>query len=270
MGFEYGFTRDYPETLVCWEAQFGDFVNGAQIIIDQFLTAGEDKWGLLSGLVLLLPHGYEGAGPEHSSARLERFLQLCGEDNIQVAQPSTAAQHFHLLRRQGLLKWKKPLIVMTPKSALRLAAATSNSSECINGEFYKVMGDDPKFDRAERLLLCTGKIAHELRAEREKRGALDTAVITIEQLYPFPEEQLAEVVDRYHEATSVVWVQEEPANMGALSFVRPYLDQLSDRKISTVRRSASASPATGSAKAHELEQRAIINLAFANRSDKRG
>lgn len=264
MGFEYGYSRDYPETLVCWEAQFGDFVNGAQIIIDQFLSSAEDKWKLLSGLTLLLPHGFEGQGPEHSSARLERFLQLCAEDNMQVVQPSNAAQYFHLLRRQVRRKWRKPLIVMTPKSMLRLPAATSPLSEFTSGRFKNVIGDDTAYDSASRVIICSGKIVHELRTERTKRETKDTAIITLEQLYPFPETELAEELSRYENVKNVIWVQEEPANMGALFFVRPYLDQLADRgTVSTVRRSASASPATGSAKAHELEQKALIHLAFA-------
>jgi len=264
MGYEYGYSRDYPEALTCWEAQFGDFANGAQVIIDQFISAGEDKWKLLSGLVLLLPHGFEGMGPEHSSARLERFLQLCAEDNMQVVQPSTAAQYFHLLRRQVKRKWRKPLIVMTPKSMLRLPAATSDLSMLTSGRFENVIGDTEEFNKAERVLICSGKIVHELKAERQKRGANDTAIITIEQLYPFPETELARELSRYGNLKNVVWVQDEPANMGALFFVRPYLDQLADRgTVSTVRRSASASPATGSHKAHELEQRALIHLAFA-------
>ena len=264
MGFEYGYSRGTPEGLVCWEAQFGDFVNGAQIIIDQFISAAEDKWGLLSGLVLLLPHGFEGQGPEHSSARLERFLQLCGEDNMQVIQPSNAAQYFHALRRQVIRKWRKPLIVMTPKSMLRLSAACSQVAEFEADEFLNVIQDPMPTDDVSKVILCTGKIVHDLRAEREKRGLKDTAIVTLEQLYPFPEHELEEVLSKYTQMKNLVWVQEEPANMGALSFVRPYLDQLADRgTVSTVRRSTSASPATGSHKAHELEQKALIHLAFA-------
>ena len=264
MGFEYGYSRGTPEGLVCWEAQFGDFVNGAQIIIDQFLSAAEDKWGLLSGLVLLLPHGFEGQGPEHSSARLERFLQLCGEDNMQVVQPSNAAQYFHVLRRQVLRKWRKPLIVMTPKSMLRLPAACSQIAEFEAGEFLNVIQDPIAAEGVTKVILCSGKIVHDLRAEREKRGLTDTAIITLEQFYPFPEHDLEVVLSKYGEIKSLVWVQEEPANMGALSFVRPYLDQLADRgTVSTVRRSASASPATGSYKAHDMEQKALVHLAFA-------
>ncbi len=263
VGFEYGFTRDYPEALVCWEAQFGDFVNGAQVIIDQFISAGEDKWALLSGLVMLLPHGFEGGGPEHSHARLERFLQSCAEDNMQVCQPSTSGQYFHLLRRQALRKWRKPLIVMTPKSMLRAAAACSNRSVFIEGKFTNVLNDDESYRNADRLLLCSGKIAHELRAERKKRGDSSTAIVVVEQLYPLPEEELQSVFTTFPKAKSVVWVQEEPANMGALPYIRPHLKRLSNgRKVTKVSRSASASPATGSPKAHALEQEAIINLAF--------
>lgn len=263
VGFEYGYSRDYPEALVCWEAQFGDFVNGAQIIIDQFLSAGEDKWGLLSGLTLLLPHGYEGQGPEHSSARLERFLQLAGEDNMQVAYPSTAANYFHLLRRQALRKWRKPLVVCTPKGILRLPAACSELKEFTDSEFQTVIDDADIYAGAERVLLCTGKIVHELRAERKKQEIQDTAIVAIEQLYPFPEADLARVLDKYSAATVIVWVQEEPANMGALFFVKPLIERIAGgRSITTVRRSASASPATGSAKAHAMEQSALIKFAF--------
>ncbi len=263
IGFEYGYSRDYPEALVLWEAQFGDFVNGAQIIIDQFLCAGEDKWQMLSGLVMLLPHGFEGAGPEHSSARLERFLQSAAEDNIQVCNPSTAGQYYHLLRRQALRKWRKPLVVMTPKSMLRAAAASSSLDYLANGAFHCVMGEGKEYLNAEKLLICSGKISHELRAEREKRGDNNFSIITIEQLYPLPEKELVSVLKKHSAAKSIVWVQEEPANMGALSYIRPHLERLADgRKVTTVRRSASASPATGSPKAHALEQEAIIKLAF--------
>ena len=264
VGFEYGFTRDYPESLVCWEAQFGDFVNGAQIIIDQFISAAEDKWALLSGLVMLLPHGFEGQGPEHSHARLERFLQLCAEDNIQVCQPSTAAQYFHLLVRQGLRKWRKPLVVMTPKSMLRAKVACSSRDEFISGSFQTVIDDTEQYRNADRLLFCSGKIVHELRAERAKREDNSVAILPVEQLYPFPERLLQELIAKFSSAKTLVWVQEEPANMGALQYMLPKLQRLDNRtKVSKVSRSASASPATGSPKAHALEQEAIINLAFA-------
>jgi len=264
VGYEYGFARDFPEALVCWEAQFGDFVNGAQIIIDQFLSAGEDKWSLLSGVVLLLPHGYEGMGPEHSSGRIERFLQLAGEDNLQVIYPSTAAQYFHLLRRQVLRKWRKPLVVFTPKSILRLPAALAQLQDLSEGRFHSVIEDDESFLGAERILLCSGKIVHELRAERKKNNHTDTAILTLEQLYPFPEEELEAILEKYSACRAIVWVQEEPANMGALSYVRPILERIAgERGVTTVKRSTSASPATGSAKAHAMEQEALIKFAFA-------
>ena len=267
VGFEYGFSRDFPETLVLWEAQFGDFVNGAQIIIDQFISAGEDKWGLLSGLALLLPHGFEGAGAEHSSARIERFLQLCAEDNMQVCYPSTAAQQFHLIRRQALRKWRKPLVVFTPKSMLRAAAASSALEQFTSGRFFEVLDDSEEFRNADKLLICSGKIVHELRAERKKREETSTAIITIEQFYPFPEDELREVLLQYQNANQIIWVQEEPANMGGMSYIKPKLDALSGgRKVTTIRRSESASPATGSAKAHAYEQQALLNLAFAKYS----
>jgi 2-oxoglutarate dehydrogenase E1 component len=266
MGFEYGFSRDYPEALVLWEAQFGDFANGAQIIIDQFLAAGEDKWQLLSGLVLLLPHGFEGQGPEHSSARLERYLQLCGEDNLQVCQPSTAAQFFHLLRRQALRAWRKPLVVMTPKSMLRHPEAASPLADFATPRFENVL-PDREIAAARRILLASGKILHELRAERKRRNANDIAIVGLEQLYPFPEAELTAEIERHAGAREVLWVQEEPANMGAFSYVDPILDRLAHRggarSVRSVKRSASASPATGSAKAHALEQKTLIQLAFA-------
>ncbi len=262
LGFEYGYSRDFPEALVCWEAQFGDFANGAQTIFDQFVTAGEDKWGLLSGLVVLLPHGFEGQGPEHSSARIERFLQLAAEDAIQIAQPTTAAQHFHLLRRQVLRKWRKPLIVFTPKSALRLAGAASPVEAFSRTRFLPVLPDD-EIAEARRILLCTGKIVHELRAEREKRGDTETAIVAIEQLYPFPDEALGAALDQFPDARDIRWVQEEPANMGALFFVEPRIERLMrGRHLRTIKRSESASPATGSAKAHRIEQQTLIDVAF--------
>ena len=261
LGFEYGFSRDYPEALVLWEAQFGDFANGAQIIIDQFVTAGEDKWGLLSGVVMLLPHGYEGQGPEHSSARMERYLQLCGEDNIQVCQPSTAAQYFHLLRRQAVRSWRKPLIVMTPKSMLRHKDSASPVAELARDRFLNVV-PDPQVQDAQRLLLCTGKIGHELRRERDKRKDTATAVVLLDQLYPFPETELRAVLEGYPNLRDILWVQEEPANMGAMFFVQPRIERLAGRPIRTLKRSASGSPATGSAKAHAMEQQTLLTLAF--------
>ncbi|MGB0047341.1 MAG: 2-oxoglutarate dehydrogenase E1 component [Terriglobales bacterium] len=270
MGFEYGYSRDYPEALVLWEAQFGDFANVAQAVIDQFVCAGEDKWNLLSGLVLLLPHGYEGQGPEHSSARIERFLQLAARDNIQICQPSNAAQYFHLLRRQALRKWRKPLIVFTPKSMLRHPDALSPLEDLTHQKFLPVIPDTEAQD-AQRILLCTGKIGHELRTGREKRknnanangNELRTAIVFLEQMYPFPEAELTAELQRHSAARDVVWVQEEPANMGALSYMLPRLKFVTDeRPVHSVKRSASASPATGSAKAHEVEQKTLLALAF--------
>ncbi|MCC6396873.1 MAG: 2-oxoglutarate dehydrogenase E1 component, partial [Bacteroidetes bacterium] len=262
LGYEYGFSRDAPESLVIWEAQFGDFANGAQLIIDQFISAGEDKWGLLSGLVLLLPHGYEGQGPEHSSARLERFLQLAAEDNMQICQPSTAAQYFHLLRRQALRVWKKPLILLTPKGMLRHPDACSPREELSSGRFHPTL-DYPAPGDALRLLLCSGKISHELHRERQRLQDAATAIVSIEELYPFPEETLKMALRRYPHIREIVWVQEEPGNMGALAYVLPKLEHIAGRRpVRSMKRSPSASPATGSAKAHAIEQTALVNLAF--------
>jgi len=262
LGFEYGFSRDYPEALVLWEAQFGDFANGAQIIIDQFLSAGEAKWGLLSGLVMLLPHGYEGQGPEHSSARMERYLQLAAQDNIQIAQPSTAAQYFHLLRRQALRKWRKPLIAFTPKSMLRHPDAMSSVADLALDQFQNVLPDNDVVN-PRRLLVCTGKIGHNLRVERARRNDTNVGIIFVDQLYPWPEAELQAALDQHLSATEIVWVQEEPANMGALFYVQPLLKRLAgDRAFLTVKRTASASPATGSAKAHALEEKTLLDLAL--------
>jgi 2-oxoglutarate dehydrogenase E1 component len=262
LGFEYGYSRDYPEALVLWEAQFGDFANSAQIIIDQFISAAEDKWDLPSGVGLLLPHGYEGQGPEHSSARIERYLQLAAEDNIQVCQPSNAAQYFQLLRRQALRRWRKPMIVFTPKSMLRHPDASSPIEDFAQPRFEWVV-PDREVGAAERVLVCTGKIGHELRAERKARGDSNTAILFLDQLYPFPKNELRAEMARHANAREIVWVQEEPANMGALSYVLPRIrTYFPDIPARSVKRSASASPATGSAKAHELEQKTLLTLAF--------
>jgi 2-oxoglutarate dehydrogenase E1 component len=262
LGFEYGYSRDYPEALVLWEAQFGDFVNVAQAIIDQFISAGEDKWKLLSGVVLLLPHGYEGQGPEHSSARIERFLQLAARDNFQICQPSNAAQYFHLLRRQALRHWRKPLIVFTPKSMLRHPDASSPIADFTHPHFLNVL-PDTEITHAKRILLCTGKIGHELRDERKKRKDTSTAIVFLEQMYPFPETELIKELERHSSARDIVWVQEEPANMGAMFYVLPRLRHIAgERPVLSVKRSASASPSTGSAKAHEMEQNTLLALAF--------
>ena len=264
MGFEYGYSRDFPETLVLWEAQFGDFANGAQIVIDQFISAGEEKWGLLSGLVLLLPHGHEGQGPEHPSARIERYLQLSARDNMQVTQPSSAAQYFHLLRRQAMRKWRKPLIVFTPKSMLRHPEAISPIEDFLKPRFEPVVLDNTA-PNATRVLLCTGKIGHELQVERKKRGDQETVICFLDQIYPFPENELRDMMKHYPNATELIWVQEEPANMGALTFVVPKLRRLlQGTPVRSVKRAAAASPSTGSAKAHELEQKTLLTLAFTN------
>ncbi len=267
LGYEYGFSRDFPEALTLWEAQFGDFANGAQIIIDQFISAGEEKWGLLSGLVLLLPHGYEGQGPEHSSARVERYLQLCARDNMQVCQPSSAAQYFHLLRRQALRKWRKPLVCFTPKSMLRHPDASSPISALATGSFQCVVPDHTAApEEVTRILLCTGKIGHELEAERKKLNNTTTAILFLDQIYPFPEAELLAAIAPYQNARELVWVQEEPSNMGAHSFVKPRLRRLLGEKIPvrSIKRQAAASPATGSAKAHQMEQHTLLSLAFSS------
>jgi len=262
LGFEYGFSRDYPDGLVLWEAQFGDFANGAQVIIDQFIVAGEDKWGLLSGLVMLLPHGYEGQGPEHSSGRIERFLQLAAKDHIQVCQPSTAGQYFHLLRRQALRSWRKPLIVFTPKGMLRHPDAASLLSHLANGKFQTVI-QDREVASGERIILCTGKIGHELRRERKRRGDTRTAIIFLEQLHPLPEAELETAFAQHTNAREFLWVQEEPANMGALNHLAPQVERLTrGAPLRSVKRSPSSSPSTGSHTAHEMEQKTLLELAF--------
>jgi len=262
LGFEYGFARDYPEALVLWEAQFGDFANGAQIIIDQFISASEAKWGLLSGVVMLLPHGYEGQGPEHSSARIERYLQLAANDNMQICQPSTAAQYFHLLRRQAMRSWRKPLVVFTPKSMLRHPDASSPVADFGHDRFLNVLPDNDVVN-PRRLLVCSGKIGHNLRVEREKRKDKSVGIIFVEQMYPWPEEELQAALDQHPGAEEIVWVQEEPANMGALFYIMPLLRRIArDRAVLSVKRSASATPATGSAKAHDIEEKTLIDVAL--------
>ncbi|MBI5865747.1 MAG: 2-oxoglutarate dehydrogenase E1 component, partial [Planctomycetes bacterium] len=265
LGFEYGYSLDFPDALVLWEAQFGDFANAAQVVIDQFIASGEEKWSRLSGLVLLLPHGLEGQGPEHSSARLERFLALCASDNLQVVYPSTAAQYFHLLRRQSVRPWRKPLIVMTPKSGLR--AWTSTLDAIGPGtQFQRVIADDRGggAPAASRVLLCAGKIYHELVAFRAEKKRDDVAIIRIEQLYPKPIEPLERALAPYKSGTPVVWVQEEPQNMGAWRSLHTFFGStLFDKfPFSGVCRPPAASPATGSAASHALEQEEVISEAF--------
>lgn len=263
LGFEYGYSLDDPGSLVMWEAQFGDFTNGAQVIIDQFLTSGESKWNRSSGLVLLLPHAYEGQGPEHSSARLERFLQMSAEDNIQVVYPTTPAQYFHLLRRQVNRNFRKPLVVMTPKSLLRLQAAMSPVSEFVTGHFHEVLDDvSANPDVATRVVLCSGKVYYDLANKRDKLKAQAVAVIRLEQLYPWPEIQLQAVFGRYRRSRDWIWVQEESQNMGGWSFAEPRLRAMGF-PFEFVGRDASASPATGSHHIHQREQELIVEGAFA-------
>jgi 2-oxoglutarate dehydrogenase E1 component len=268
MGFEFGYSLDYPDALVMWEAQFGDFGNGAQVIIDQFITSSEDKWKRLSGLTLLLPHGYEGQGPEHSSARLERFLQSCGEHNIQVAQPSTPAQMFHLLRGQVLRRLRKPLIVMTPKSLLRLPAAVSPLEELASGTFQRVLHDDTADPaKVTRTLMCSGKIYYELVEERAKRKDETVAIVRIEKLYPWWPHLVAASIEKYGKLAELFWVQDEPCNMGAGQFVTPRLESVLRERggkigYEYISRAESASPATGSHKAHVIEQQQILKAAF--------
>ena len=263
MGFEYGYTVARKDALVVWEAQFGDFVNGAQVVIDQFIAAAEDKWGQTSGLVLLLPHGYEGQGPEHSSARIERFLTLAAEDNIQVAQPSTAAQYFHLLRRQMHREVRKPLIVFSPKGMLRAPAAASPASAFTSGSFQEVVGDPNAPETVRRVLLCSGKIAHELSAQRDQREA-PAAIVRVEQLYPWPGDEIGEALERYPDANEVYWIQDEPENMGPWPFAHGRLHRLLRERWTLRHRSRfeSASPATGSHTVHDQEFEQLVNEAF--------
>jgi len=265
VGFEYGLSSGDPRRLVLWEAQFGDFTNGAQVIVDQFIAAGESKWQRMSGLVLLLPHGYEGQGPEHSSARLERFLQLCAEGNMQVVNCTTPAQYFHVLRRQMHRSFRKPLVIMTPKSLLRHTRAVSAIGDFTDGGFRPVLPDPDAPDGAgvQRLLLCSGKIFYALSHARAERGWGGIAIARIEELYPFPEKELRAVIASYPEAADVRWVQEEPRNQGAWSFVSPRIEQLlGDRALRYVGRLEAASPATGSHKGHQDEEQCILEHAL--------
>jgi 2-oxoglutarate dehydrogenase E1 component len=261
LGFEYGYSIDAPYQLVLWEAQFGDFVNGAQVIIDQFIASGEAKWNRSSGLVMLLPHGYEGQGPEHSSARPERFLQLCAEDNMQVCTFTTPAQYFHALRRQLKRKFRKPLVVMTPKSFLR--TSTSPVEELISGRFHEVLDDPMATDpaRVKRVLLCTGKVYFDLKAERDKQTRTDVAIVRVEQMYPWPEEQLRGVLERYPKDAERMWVQEESENNGGWFFAEPRLRRMGF-PLAFCGRDASASPAVGSEKMHLYEQKELVDAAL--------
>jgi 2-oxoglutarate dehydrogenase E1 component len=272
MGFEYGYSVADPSALVMWEGQFGDFVNGAQIMIDQFISTSQLKWGQPTGLVLLLPHGYEGQGPEHSSARMERFLSLCAEENMQVVNCTTPAQYFHVLRRQmyggadgyGV---RKPLVVFTPKSLLRHAKAVSSLDDLSEGSFQRVIGDDKvPPERVTRVLLCAGKVYYDLMDAREKRGRDDVAIIRVEQIYPFPNDEIQDQLARYPVTADVAWVQEEPRNMGAWRFIRTPVQPMLEgtrRKLRYIGRPESASPAAGSYKLHSQEQADIMESSFA-------
>jgi multifunctional 2-oxoglutarate metabolism enzyme len=264
VGFEYGYSVARPDALVCWEAQFGDFVNGAQTILDEFISSGEQKWGQKSGVVLLLPHGYEGQGPDHSSARVERFLSLCAQNNMTVALPSTPASYFHLLRWHALSGLVKPLIVFTPKSMLRLKAATSPAADFTTGSFRPVLPDSSGTDPASvrRVILCTGKIYYDLAERRRAAGLAGAALIRVERLYPLPAAEIAAELAKYPQDAEVVWVQEEPANMGAWPYMALHLPEATGRRIHLVSRPASSAPASGSAKAHAAEQAAIIDAAL--------
>jgi 2-oxoglutarate decarboxylase len=273
VGFEYGYSVANPNAFVAWEAQFGDFVNGAQSIIDEFISSGEAKWGQTSDVALLLPHGLEGQGPDHSSGRIERFLQLCAEGSMTVALPSEPANYFHLLRRHAMDGVRRPLVVFTPKWMLRAKQVVSPLSDFTGGRFRSVI-DDPKFREADgpaggvrKVLLCSGKIYWELAAAREKHGGMeDTAIVRIEQLYPVADRQIAATLDRYPNAEDIRWVQEEPANQGAWPFLGLVLPEKLPRLVGLKRisRRRMAAPAAGSSKVHEVEQAALIDAAFAD------
>ena len=271
VGYEYGYSLSDPRMLIIWEAQFGDFANGAQVMIDQFIASAEAKWQRSSGLSLFLPHGYEGQGPEHSSARLERFLQLCADDNMQVCYPSRASQIFHLIRRQMMQPFRKPLVVMTPKSMLRMPAARSPIERFESGGFLNTI-DDVMFaeqggDRAKvkRLVFCTGKIYYELNQRRKDIDRQDIAIVRIEQLYPFPTDELRDILEKYPATESVNWAQEEPRNMGAFRFIQGTMADIFDLKVNGICRDESATPAVGSSKVHAIEQELILATAVGSR-----
>ncbi|MBT8114747.1 MAG: 2-oxoglutarate dehydrogenase E1 component, partial [Arenicella sp.] len=269
LAFEYGYSCANPNALVIWEAQFGDFANGAQVVIDQFISSGEDKWGRLTGLTLFLPHGYEGQGPEHSSARLERYLQLCAQHNIQVCSPSTPAQMFHMLRRQMIRPYRKPLIVMTPKSLLRHKLSASTMEDLHAGSFQTVIPEVDKLTNKDvtRVVFCTGKVYFDLLEQRREEKFKDIAICRIEQLYPFPVEAVIEQLERYHNAHEVVWCQEEPKNQGAwyqiMHHFRACID--TDKQVLLYAgRDASASPAAGYMSIHRDQQAALISAALSH------
>ena len=266
LGFEFGYASAKPDALVIWEAQFGDFANGAQVIIDQFISSSEAKWGQQSSLVMTLPHGYEGQGPEHSSARLERFLQLCAEDNMQVANFTTPTQYFHALRKQVLQEEKKPLIIMSPKSLLRHPLAVCSVEELATGRFYPFIEDSEveDADQIDRLVICSGKVYYDLYKEREEQEKTSVAIARLEQFYPFPDKDLSSYLEQMSHVKDIVWCQEEPRNMGAWTFVSPRIEKLlgKDQKLRYAGRQASASPAAGQKAIHEAEQKKLIEDAL--------
>lgn len=264
LGFDYGYSLDYPQMLCLWEAQFGDFANGAQVIIDQFIAASETKWLRPTSLVMLLPHGYEGQGPEHSSARLERYLQLCADHNMQVCYPTTPAQYFHLLRRQMKRNFRKPLIVMTPKSLLRSEAAVSREEDFTSGTFQEILEGPLPTDanKVDRVILCSGKVYYDLLAYRNEHQQNNVAIIRAEQLYPLHEEKLKSIVARYPAKARLIWCQEEPQNMGAYMFIEPQLRKLFNREVKYAGRDADASTAAGALSVHRVEQAALVEKAF--------
>ena len=268
LGFEYGYASNDPNTLVVWEAQFGDFANGAQVVIDQFIASGEVKWGRVNGITLMLPHGYEGQGPEHSSARLERFMQLAADTNMQIVQPTTASQIFHVLRRQMIRNLRKPLIIMTPKSLLRNKDATSPLSEFTKGGFQTIIPEQKAIKdekSVKRVIACSGKVYYDLVKKREEKGLDDVAILRVEQLYPFPHKVFAAELKKYPNATDIVWCQDEPQNQGAWFFVQHYIHEnmLDGQKLGYAGRAASASPAVGYAHLHQEQQKALVEAAFA-------
>jgi len=261
VGFEYGYSVEWHEAFVAWEAQFGDFGNGAQVIIDQFIAAGEAKWGQQSGLTLLLPHGYEGQGPEHSSGRIERFLDLCANENMRVVVPSTTGQYFHLLRRQALMRPRKPLIVFTPKSLLRTKESFSPLEVFTTGRFEPVLEDGIASAGARRLVLCSGKVYHDLARRRAEAALTDVAIVRLAQLYPLETNALSDLASR-HQGAELIWCQEEPENMGAHRFLWHHLRRIFGREPHYAGRKAAASPATGSLKVHNHEQAKLVDLAL--------
>ena len=268
LGFEYGYSATWPSGLTIWEAQFGDFANGAQVVIDQFIVSAQHKWERLSGLVMLLPHGYEGQGPEHSSARIERFLQLCASENIQVCVPSTPKQIYHLLRRQAIRKMRTPLVVISPKSLLRNPDAVSSIDELVNEDFSCVIDDEiTNKKNVKKLIMCSGKVFYDLKRKRDKEGLKNISIVRIEQLYPFPYDDLEEILTKYENVQEYIWCQEEPLNQGAWFSHRHRIQRVLDRldkskEVSLISRPPAAAPAVGLMKLQHQQQEALIKEAI--------